>query len=87
MLPHILQENQNVNLDTLDEYIPPIWFNERVSFTCPLAFSEFTQINENRNGLIAYICNNTTAYGWISRMEYDLQAGEAAFTLIPKRDA
>jgi len=83
----IIAENANVDLDSLDTYTPPIWFNERVSFTCPLTYSEYLLINETPNGLIGYICNETTAYGWISRMEYDLQAGEASFTLIPKRDA
>lgn len=82
-----LAENQEITLLTKADYIPPIWYNETVTLSAPLAYEEFIQIQNNKYGLIGYICNDTTAYGWLQSMEYNLKEGEASFTLIPKRNA
>lgn len=59
---------------------------ERVSFTYPLTAQEFRRISRDPDGLIRYSDGKQSGEGWIDRLVYRPNDGQAQFTLIPKSD-
>lgn len=59
---------------------------ERVSFTYPLTAQEFRRISMDPDGLIRYSDGKQSGEGWIDRLVYRPNDGQAEFSLIPKSD-
>jgi len=75
-----ITEDDDLTIDKIATPSSPIVKPELVEFKYPLTVAEFVAIRDNPYGLIGF----DGYYGWIREVEYDINKGEASFTLIPK---
>lgn len=81
---NIIAENETINKDSLNDYMP-IYLPEIIKIDdLPLSYNMYNQIKANPHGLVRFTNKGKEYKAYIREMEYLFAKGTADFELIPK---
>jgi len=82
-----LIEDQTLSVNVMVNAIEglPILFNETIGFTFPITMAQFDRMRTMPKRQIYYENDQVSGFGWIRKVDYNVEDGMATFTLIPAR--
>jgi len=83
----VLREDQTLSVNVMvnpNEGLP-ILFNETIGFTFPITMAQFDRMRTMPKRQIFYTNDQVSGFGWIRKVDYNVEDGMATFTLIPAR--